>query len=61
MKKNNEIKLPSHKQSVEGVLIQGAVETTLEILYDKESFDNYDNANEVLKKTFCVLEDVDFV
>ena len=45
----NEYKLLSDKQSVEEVLIQRAVKTTLQIFYDKGLFDNHDNADEVLK------------
>ena len=38
----------SNKQSVEEVIIQRAVKTTIEKLHDKELFDIYDNADEVL-------------
>ena len=44
-----EIKLLSNKQSVEEVLIQKAVKTTIQILYDMGLFDDFDNADEVLK------------
>ena len=44
-----EFKLKSNKQSVEEVLIRRAVKTTTKKLYDKGSFDNYDNTDEVLK------------
>ena len=37
------------EQSIEEVLIQRAVKTTIQILYDKGLFDNYDNADEVIK------------
>ena len=37
-----------NKQS-EGVLFDSAVKTTIQILYDKELFDNYDNVDKVLK------------
>ena len=37
------------KQAVEDILIQRAVKTTLQILYDKGLFDNYDNADKVLE------------
>ena len=45
----NEFKLEYNKQSVEEVLIQRAVKTTIQILYDKGLFDNFQNADEVLK------------
>ena len=37
----NKFKLQYNKQSVEGILIQRAVKTTIQILYDKGAFDNY--------------------
>ena len=45
----NEFKLQYNKQSVEDILIQRAVKTTIQILYDKGLFDNYANANKVLE------------
>ena len=48
----NEFNLLSIKQSVEEVLIQRAVKTSIQTLYDQGLFENYDNANEVLKKIF---------
>ena len=39
----------SNKQSVEEVLIEKAVKTTIQILYDKGLIDTYGNAKEVLK------------
>ena len=42
----DEIKLLSNKQSVEAVLIDKAVKTTIQVLYDKVLFNNYDNAIE---------------
>ena len=45
----NEIKLQYNKQSVEEILIQRAVKTTIQILYDRGLFDNFQNAEEVLK------------
>ena len=39
----------SNKQSVEEVLIEKAVNTTIKTLYDSDLFDNFDNADEVLK------------
>ena len=44
----NEFKLQYIKQSVE-VLVQKAVKTTIQILYDKGLFDNYANADKVLE------------
>ena len=37
----NEFKLQYNKQSVEEILIQRAVKTTIQILYDKGLFDNF--------------------
>ena len=37
----NEFQLQYNKQSVEEVLIQGAVKTTIQKLYNKGLFDNY--------------------
>ena len=45
----NEFKLQYNKQSVEEILIQRAVKTTIQILYDKGLFDNFQNAEEVLR------------
>ena len=45
----NEFKLQYNKQSVEEFLIQRAVKTTIQILYDKGLFDNYANADKVLE------------
>ena len=45
----NEFKLQYDKQSVEDILIQRAVKTTIQILYDKGFFDNYANADKVLE------------
>ena len=46
---SNEIELQYNKQSVEYILIQKAVETSIQILYDKGLFDNYANADKVLE------------
>ena len=51
-KEYNEYKLQYNKQSVEDILIQRAVKTTLHILYDKGLFDNYANADKVLEDFF---------
>ena len=45
----NEFKKQYNKQSVKGILIQRAVKTTIQILYDKGLFDNYANADKVLE------------
>ena len=45
----NEFKKQYNKQSVEDILIQRAVKTTIQILYDKGFFDNYTNADKVLE------------
>ena len=45
----NEFKFQYNKQNVEDILIQRAVKTTIQILYDKCLFDNYDNADKVLE------------
>ena len=44
-----EFKLQYNKQSVEDILIQRAVKTTIQILYDKGLFDNYATADKVLE------------
>ena len=45
----NEFKLQYNKQYVEDILIQRAVKTTIQILYDKGLFDNYANADKVFE------------
>ena len=45
----NEFKEQNNKQSAEGILVQRAVKTTIQILYDKGLFDNYANADKVLE------------
>ena len=45
----NEFKLEHNKQNVEDVLIQRAVKTTIQILYDKGLFDKFQNADKVLE------------
>ena len=45
----NEFKLQHNKQSIEEVLVQRAVKTTIQILYDEVLFDNYANADKVLE------------
>ena len=48
-KEYNEFKLDDNKQSVEEISVQGAVKTTIQILFDENLFDNSSNADEVLK------------
>ena len=45
----NEFKLQYNKQNIEEILIQRAVKTTIQILYDKGLFDNFQNADKVLE------------
>ena len=45
----NDFEKQYNKQSAEEVLIQRAVKTTIQILYDKGLFDNYQNADKVLE------------
>ena len=45
----NEFKLQYNKQNVEDILIQRAVKTTIQILYDKGLFDNFQNVDQVLE------------
>ena len=45
----NEFKLQYNKQIVEDNLLQKAVKTTIQILFDKGLFDNYANADKVLE------------
>ena len=45
----NEFKLQYNKQTVEDISIQRAVKTTIQILYDKGLFDNFQNADKVLE------------
>ena len=45
----NEFKVQYDKQNVEDILIQRAVKTTIQILYDKGFFDNFQNADKVLE------------
>ena len=45
----NEFQLQYNKQNVEDILIQRAVKTTIQILYDKGLFDNFQNAHKVLE------------
>ena len=45
----NEFKLQYNKQSIEEILIQRAVKTTIQILYDKGLFDHYTNSDKVLE------------
>ena len=51
----NEVILPYNKQSVEEILVQRVVKTTIQMLYDKGRFDIFPNADTVLKDCFCLL------
>ena len=48
-KNYNEFKLQYNKQSIEDILTQRAVKTTIQILYDKGLFDNFQNADKVVE------------
>ena len=45
----NEFKLQYNKQTVEDILIQRALKTTIQIIYDKGLFDKFQNADKVLE------------
>ena len=45
----NEFILQYNKQNIEDILIQKAVKTTIQILYDRGLFDNFQNADKVLE------------
>ena len=45
----NEFKEQYNQQSVEEILVQRAVKTTIQILYDRGLFDNFQNADKVLE------------
>ena len=45
----NEFILQYNKQNVEDILIQRAVKTTIQILYDKGLFDNFQNSDKLLE------------
>ena len=45
----NEFNLQYNKQNVEDILIQRAVKTTIQTLYDKGLFDKFQNADKVLE------------
>ena len=44
-----EFKLQYNKQSVQDILVRRAVKTTIQRLYDKSLFDNFQNADKVLE------------
>ena len=48
-KEYNEFQLQYNKQNIEEILIQRAVKTTIQMLYDKGLFDNFQNADKVLE------------
>ena len=45
----NEFKLQNNKQNIEEILIQRAVKTTKQLLYDKGLFDKFQNADKILE------------
>ena len=45
----NELKLQYNKQSVEGMLVQESVKTTIQIIYDKGLFDDFAKSDKVLE------------
>ena len=51
----NEFKLQYNKQPVEEILIQRAVKTTIQRIYDKGLFDKFQNADKVLE-VFCLQQ-----
>ena len=53
----NEFKVQYKKQSIEEILVQRAVKTTIQILYDKGLFDNYANADKVLEDFLFVYKE----
>ena len=53
-KKENDFRLRNNKQSVQEVLIQRALEKTIQILNDKGLFDNYASADKVLEDFLLV-------
>ena len=55
-KNHNEYKLHNNKQPSKEVLFEGAVKTTIRILYNKGLFDYFDNADDVLKKYLPSIE-----
>ena len=56
----NEFKLQYNKQSVEDILVQRAVKTTIQILFDTGLFDNFQNADKVLEE-FYLQQDVELI
>ena len=51
----NEFKLRYNKQNVEDILIQRAVKTTIQILYDKGLFDKFQIADKVLEDSLFTI------
>ena len=50
----NEIKSLCNKESVEEILVRRVLKTTIQILFHKWLFDNYDNSDEVSKEFLFV-------
>ena len=44
----NELKLDSNKKQSQEVLNEGAVKSTIQLIYDRGSIDFYDNSDKVL-------------
>ena len=55
------MKLQYNRQSLEKVLVQRAVETTILKLYDKCLLDKYANADGILKDFFCFLQNIEVI
>ena len=51
-KNYNEFELQYNKQNVEDILIQRAVQKTIQTLYDRGLFNNFQNADKVLEDLF---------
>ena len=56
----NEFMLQYNKQNVEEILIQRAVKTTIQILYDKSLFDTFQTLIKFWK-TFCLQQGVEVI
>ena len=57
----NDFKSQNNKQSAPEILIQRAVRTNMQKLYNNELFDNFANAEEIKKNIFCLLQDVEMI
>ena len=61
LENDNEFKLQYNKLSAEEILIQRAVKTTIQILFDKGLFDSSSNDDEFLQDFFHLLQDVEAI